>query len=97
VALFVTPERGIALQYRDAPGGLVKNVTVSAGAAPQWIRLTRVGTRFTTALSPDGKSWTPTASVTLSMATAMQVGLAVTSHADGTLSTAVFDAATIER
>ena len=43
-------------------------------------------------LSPDGTNWTLRSSVTLSnLASTVYVGLALTSHLDGTLATAVFN------
>jgi len=97
VTVAVTPSRGVALQYRDATGAEAKNVTMSLGAAPEWVRLTRTGDRFTAALSEDGLRWTVAGAVTLPMAADLRTGLAVTSHADGVLATAVFDSVSFER
>jgi regulation of enolase protein 1 (concanavalin A-like superfamily) len=97
VAVVVTPSRGVALQYRDATGAAAKNVAMSLGAAPEWVRLTRTGDRFTAALSEDGLRWTVAGSAIVSMAADVRAGLPVTSHADGVLATAVFDSVSIER
>jgi len=97
VTVVVTPSRGVALQYRDATGAEARNVTMSLGAAPEWVRLTRTGDRFTAALSEDGLRWTVAGAVTLPMAADLRAGLAVTSHADGVLATAVFDSVSFER
>ena len=40
VSIFVTPGKGIALQWRGVAGGLTKNIQV-AGAAPRWLKLVR--------------------------------------------------------
>jgi hypothetical protein len=55
------------------------------------VRMVRSGSTFTAYSSTDGAAWTTVGSVSISMASSVTVGLAVTSHADGTLATAVFD------
>ena len=56
-----------------------------------WARLTRVGDRLTGYISGDGISWTEVDNISVPMGTDVLVGLAVTSHNDGAISTAVFD------
>jgi hypothetical protein len=46
---------------------------------------------FTAYNSTDGSSWTSMGSVTIAMGTNVYIGLAVTSHNNGTLCTATFD------
>ena len=58
---------------------------------PQWLRLRRSGEIFTTAVSPDGATWTAVYVDTVAMASSGYVGLAVTSHDTTRLSTAVFE------
>ena len=58
--------------------------------APGWVRLERVGDLFISSVSSTGTSWTEIRRETIPMAAAVQIGLAVTSHADGTLCTATF-------
>jgi hypothetical protein len=58
---------------------------------PEWVRLERNGTTFTAWHSENGTSWTQIGSVTISMGTSVYVGLAVTSHNDGVLTTATVD------
>jgi regulation of enolase protein 1 (concanavalin A-like superfamily) len=58
--------------------------------APYWVRLTRQGGTFTAASSPDGIVWTNYATFTLPMGATAYFGLAVTSHEDTQLGTAVF-------
>jgi len=77
-------------QARLTPGASTLS-TGTPGAAPQWIRLTRAGNLFTAARSSDGVNWTDVGSQTIPMGTNVYVGLAVTSHANGTLCTAVID------
>jgi len=59
--------------------------------APYWVRLSRVGNAFTGYQSADGATWQLVGSATITMGANVFIGLAVTSHNDGVLSTAVFD------
>jgi hypothetical protein len=59
--------------------------------APYWVRVRRIGNVFTAYVSPDGKAWRQQGkSVTMTLGSSLYAGLAVTSHRDGTLATAVF-------
>lgn len=64
--------------------------TVVAGAAPFWVKLSRVGNIFTAYSSPTGAVWTVLGSITIQMAAATQIGLAVTSAVPTLATTAVF-------
>lgn len=82
-----TPSNGVALQSRSATGG----TSVSVGTMttiPVWVKLNRSGNTFTASRSTDGVTWTTIGTVTITMTTSVYVGLAVTSHANGTLTTA---------
>jgi hypothetical protein len=52
--------------------------------------LQRAGNTFTASVSTNGTSWTIVGTQSIAMAASIQVGLAVTSHADGALATAGF-------
>jgi regulation of enolase protein 1 (concanavalin A-like superfamily) len=91
VMAIVSPGKGIAMQYRANSFDVSANAALAAGTAPRWLRLTRVGNTFTSASSVDGTTWTTLGSTTVSMIADILVGLAVTSHSNGTLATAVFD------
>ena len=59
--------------------------------APYWVRVRRIGNVFTAYVSPDGNAWRQQGkSVTMTMGSSLYAGLAVTSHRDGSLATAVF-------
>ena len=92
-ALFVTPGNGLAVQYRSLEGLRTLQPARPAGAAPAFVRVARSGATFTAYTSADGATWTPVAgsSVTITAATAMLAGLAVTSHNAGTRSAVTFD------
>ena len=84
-------------QVRTAAGGTTATTSSTANSALNtWIRLQRSGSSFSAFHSSNGTSWTAIGSaVTVSMASTVYVGLAVTSHADGTLATGTFDRVTI--
>jgi hypothetical protein len=92
----VTPANGIVFQGRPTTGG--SSTTFNYGplvAAPYWVRLVRAGSTFTASISPDGTTWSPLGQTTISMASQTYVGLAVSSHHNGTLSTALFDSVVV--
>jgi len=78
---------GNRFQTRDTTGG----GTNSAGSGDRgWLRLERSGDTFTGYASDDGLVWTQLGSSTVSMNTNVLIGLGVTSHSDGNLTTATF-------
>ncbi len=90
--MLVSSSQGVDFQRRLSTGG-------SAGSsgtidrvprAPYWVRLRRIGNVFTAYVSADGLAWRQQGSVTITMGASVYAGLAVTSHRDGTLATAVF-------
>ena len=87
----VTNGNGVAFQYRSAAGGASTEVAGPTGTAPRWVRLTRSGDTLTGETSADGATWTTIGSTTIDLGADPRTGLAVTSHNDGTLSTATFD------
>lgn len=87
----VTPGNGVAFQYRSTAGGGSVNSNTTGLNAPYWVRLVRNGSTFTGYRSPDGANWTQIGSTTISMATTVYVGLAVTSHNNSSLCTGTFD------
>jgi len=89
--VLVSAAKGLAFQRRISTGGSSASTSGGAGAAPRWLRLTRASSTVTAFASSDGTSWTKIGSASISMATDVYIGLAVTSHVDGTLATAQFD------
>ena len=75
---------------RSSSGTNAVSVTESIVSVPTWVRVTRVGNTFTGYRSTNGTSWTNMGSVTIAMGTNTYIGLAVTSHIDGTLCTGTF-------
>jgi regulation of enolase protein 1 (concanavalin A-like superfamily) len=97
VMAIVSPGKGVALQYRAAPGGVSAQAALRAGSAPEWLRLTRTDSEFRAYVSEDGVTWTPFGAVTVPMPVTIRVGLPVTSHNNSTLATAQFTDVFISR
>ena len=100
VSLFATPrtERGLAFQRRRETGGISVHTAGPAVAPPGWLTLGRVGdtiSAYYRASATD--AWTLVGRETIAgLPEQVLVGLAVTSHVDGTLATARFDSVTVE-
>jgi regulation of enolase protein 1 (concanavalin A-like superfamily) len=97
VFLLVSPGKGIALQSRTSPGELTAHGSAGSSTAPYWVRLVRRGAVIAAYTSPDGAHWNSAGSRTIALAETAYVGLAVTSHAAGTLATATFESAEVRR
>ncbi|MFW5698549.1 MAG: C25 family cysteine peptidase, partial [Planctomycetota bacterium] len=87
----ITPGNGATFQYRTAAGSDAASSRDDSWSAPAWVRLQRSGDTLTGSVSADGSSWTEVGTVDIPMATAVEIGLALTSHADGALAQAAFD------
>jgi hypothetical protein len=90
VMVVVTPGRGVAMQYRPSYGAATIQVGVSAGTAPEWVRLARSENTYTGYASEDGVTWRTIGTVTFDYPPSAPV-LAVTSHDNSALTTAVFE------
>ncbi len=94
----LTPENGVALQYRPTMNGPSLSVDEPGPVAPYWVKLTRSGNTFKAERSEDGVNWVsitadPAASsVQISMATNVYIGLAVTSTNANAVTGAEFSA-----
>jgi YD repeat-containing protein len=89
-SMFVTPGMGTAFQWRDTPGGYSGHAG-SSGAAPYWVKLTRLGNSFSGYASADGVNWTLIGTIAVGMASTVYIGMAVTSHNNAALCAASFD------
>jgi len=87
----LTPSNGIHFQWRPTTGGGSSSRPGAAVSAPYWVKLVRSGSTFTGYQSSDGSNWALVFSTNISMASNVLVGLAVTSHNNGALSTASFE------
>jgi hypothetical protein len=91
-SFFATPGKGIAFQRRAEQFAESVNTSGPALTAPVWLKLTRRGDLVTAYYRKNTTDfWTKLGDQVLTGLTSMvAVGLAVTSHADGTLATATF-------
>ena len=94
VFMQVTPANGKMLSSRSHTAGETVG-SAGTGALPLWVRIVRSGSTFSAYSSTNGSTWTNSGSVTIPMAANTFVGLAVTSHNTGLLSTAVIDNVTV--
>jgi len=83
--------RGYAFQRRVTTNGVSEHTGGPLSPPPGWVRLTRVGNVFTAYVSADGQTWQTIGSDTISMASAVYVGLAATSHNTAAYSTSKVD------
>src|SRR5579872_1871224 len=91
-AVLVTPAEGVVMQSRTVTNGNSVSILGPFAKAPYWVRLVRSGNSFSGYASADGVNWRLISTQTVTMtASQIYVGLAVSSHANGALSTAVFD------
>ena len=93
-AAWITPGNGVEIDYRDTDGLSDDEVANPGGSTPAWIEVARSGDTFTAYTSADGVSWQPVigSSVALpNLEGTILAGLAVSSDATGSLSTATFD------
>ena len=97
--MMLSATSGAAFQYRTTTNGSSGPASTpgAAATAPQWVRIRRVGNTFTGFYSADGVTWTQRGTITIAMSSTARVGLATTSHKDGTLTQAVLDNVTPDR
>ena len=96
VMVIVSPQRGVATQYRAVTNGVSANVVIVPGTAPEWVRIRREHTTFIGEMSSDGLTWTEIGRIDLAISDSAQMGLVVTSHNNSTLATAIFDDVVID-
>ena len=102
VSLFATPrtERGIAFQRRRQTNGISVHTAGPAVAPPGWLTLGRVGdtiSAYYRAVCRRRRGRWSDARRSPACRLQVFVGLAVSSHVDGTLATAVFDNVTVDQ
>jgi fibronectin type 3 domain-containing protein/regulation of enolase protein 1 (concanavalin A-like superfamily) len=87
----ITPSNGAAFTYRTTSGGSSASSNLAGPVAPYWVKAARNGDTFTGYVSADGDTWATLGSQSITMATEINAGLAVTSHNTSQLSAVVFD------
>eukprot|EP01133_Synstelium_polycarpum_P013826 gene13826-16298_t len=92
VGVYITPGKGVSFQYRSTTNAnAINGAQVTGIVAPYHVKLTRSGNSFTAQYSSNGSSWTTIGTCTVTMPNNALEGLALTSHNNAQLSTAVFD------
>ncbi|MDE3099589.1 MAG: RICIN domain-containing protein [Verrucomicrobiota bacterium] len=92
VAVYVTPANGVSMQIRPSDGAGAIDVARQTGlTVPYWVKIVRSGNTFTGYSSPDGSTWTEVAATNVTMASAVDAGLAVCAHNNTVLNTSTFD------
>ena len=84
----------VSYTRRSNTGGSV-NTGTSTAVAPYWVRLVRVGKTITSYKSVNGVAWTKVNSTSITMASQITIGLAVTSASNSAAATATFDNVTV--
>lgn len=82
---------GAQLQYRPSTGAASQFVEGPAVFAPYYLKLRRQGNVITAYISAVSGGWQQIGTVTLSLGANPLIGMAVTSHNDAQLATALFD------
>ena len=93
----VSGSKGWGFQQRIATGDDSYNQDGPNGTAPGWVRLVREGNLFSAYRSTDGTTWSLVGSDTISMASTVYVGLALTSRDTAQRATATFTNVTARR
>ena len=89
--VFISPSNGVDFQYRTADGATAQWTGQLTGiVAPEYLKLVISGSTITAYASSDGVNWTEVGSVTMTLPSTVDVGLAVTAHNNAALSTATF-------
>ena len=86
---------GLEFLTRPTSGGQTTFLAGANGGGPVWVRLTRSGSSITAYSSTDGQAWTSIGTASGSFTGGAYVGLAVTSHVAGVLTTATIDSVTV--
>ncbi len=91
VMAYVTPGNRAGIQYRLTPGGSSVAGPDVGSTLPVWLMLARAGDTFGAYRSDDGNTWTSLGTINCDLPNNAYVGLAISSHAAGTMLTATLD------
>ena len=91
--MYLGAGKGASFQYRTNNGGTTAGDNGDlVTTIPRWIRIERVGNIVRGYFSPDGVTWTLRGTVTFTaLPASVLIGVAYTSHADGTVGNATLD------
>src|SRR5262249_16201141 len=88
---------GGAIEFMDRASTGAGTAFIAGGtqSLPAWLQLSRSGSTIIGSVSADGSNWTTIGTTTVSMATSIDAGLAVTSHDTTATNTSTFDNVTV--
>ena len=86
----ISSANGAAFQRRLTTGGTSLHTPGALVTAPYWVKMVRSGSTFSGYSSSDGTNWALVGSDTITMASNIYVGLAVTAHTNTAINHAVF-------
>ncbi|MCD6304452.1 MAG: lamin tail domain-containing protein, partial [Planctomycetes bacterium] len=95
--IYLTPAAGVSYQGRPADGEDTYYTQQAGVEPPYWLRLRRQGDTFTAYSSADGRNWTLVETDTFYVDAVSYIGLALTSHDNLQVCTAVFDNVAISK
>ncbi|HEY1172240.1 MAG TPA: LamG-like jellyroll fold domain-containing protein [Verrucomicrobiae bacterium] len=90
-SMLITGKRQALFERRLGTGGTTSVASVTVPEGDVWVRVQRSGQKFTTMVSSDGVKWVVIGSVQMSMSQNVYIGLGVSSHVDGIISTTTLD------
>lgn len=90
VMLVVTPQHGLAFQYRPEADDVSQHVEAGDFTYPVYLKVKKTGNKFEGFTSSDGKKWNLAGEIEVDMGKSALAGLAVTSHVEGELTEAKF-------
>ena len=93
--VLLTPTNGSHLQARTVTGGGTVDVAGPVVAATYWLKLARSGSAFSASVSSNGVNYVQVGTTSITMASNVFIGFAVSSHTTNALSTATFDNVTV--
>ncbi len=94
-AVLVTPANGVTFQWRGVTDGGYGYTQVWGHTAPKWLKITRTGNSIAAFYSDNGTLWTQVGTAqTVNMTPNATIGLALTSHNNGTLCTSTMNSVT---
>jgi hypothetical protein len=91
VVLDVRPNGSIEFMSRPTAGAATIFIATGTQPPPAWLKLTRNGSVFAAAVSPDGVAWTVVGNTNAALAASTSAGIVVTSADSTQLATATFD------
>jgi regulation of enolase protein 1 (concanavalin A-like superfamily) len=93
VLIDLRPSGALEVLARTSTGSTTINLVAEPEliSFPMWVRLARSGSTVVAYVSQEGGSWTAVATTTVSMASSVDVGLAVTSATTSALTAGIFD------